>query len=238
MANVSNKTKVILELERSMKQPLPLQQKIAYDQLLSDVIKGLPELPPEVASSFETGARGHAVEKLAYYMTLQKVPGLNVLQDIAREYQTLEAAYIGHLPAGAEPADFAIRDLDAIAVVVDKHLGPTPGKTGHFASPDEIKAEARKRYPNLEELGLQFSELFPKPFRSSLIEPMLLQRVPGLDAKKELHNAATALTLAYNEVPKKGGGMVEQVQAAEIAKTARRITGEVLDDMLGKQILR
>jgi len=209
-------------------------RKQDYDSVLSGAIKALPD---RSSLPFETGERGQAAESLARYLILARVPNLNVAAEINSASARLIASYAEVNGKGKPIAGLAEADIAAVNDYVEKQLGAPAKNEGKTYTIDEVKKEAIvNHYPNLEALGLQFSEINPKPFRSSLIVPLLLQRIDGLDASVQVNQAVKVLEDGYKGVPKANGTEVEEVEAQSITRIAREKTGEAITALLGSKI--
>jgi len=192
--------------------------KPTYDDIMLGVYEALPnrgDLP------FQTGARGHAARDLAHSLILARVPGLNVTSEINSASERLISSYheVAHVNGGV--GNLGEEDVAAISDYIENYLGPVAKHEGKTYTMSEIKQEAiANHYPNLEKMGLQFSEAHPKPFRSSLIMPLLLQRVEGIDASEQKFEAEDKLEAGYRDVPKNDRTTVSDNEAAHIAKIA------------------
>jgi len=206
-----------------------------YNDLISGVWGILPPLGDvAIASKFEAGRRGNTAIDLAKTLILARVPGLDVSEEIVSKEELLVAEYSGRVQKGTE-LEFAREDIKAIRGYISKVLGKPPVNTGKTASLSNILDEARKRYSNLEDKGLVFSEHnHPKPFRSSLITSVLLQRVKGLDAGDYFAESMKRLMEAYIGVPKEDGkSSVSTVEAETITRDAREKTEAAITELLG-----
>lgn len=164
-------------------------------------------MPDRADIEFQDGPRGGAVKKYLDALLLSRISSLDVTKMLEAARSDLTGVYRVQGKSDIESSTLAVGDLTAVRAFVEEKLGSadvTPKITKHTI--DELrtalKAELRESFLEHSD-RYEFNESHPRPYRSDLLVPMILNHVSGLDASGEVTKITNQLMEGFKGAPKK-----------------------------------
>lgn len=206
-----------------------------YDYLCVELTGSVPARS-EIA--FENGSRGLALREYMDALLLSRIPTLDTSRELQSALGSLVAAYKIQGKNRADSEAMANEDAAAVHAFVVRELGEEevtvarkPKVTIQGVRKGVVQALRESFLEHNSEYG--FSESHPRPYRSSLVTPMLLTYVPGLSAAENVAKVAQDLVGAFNGVPKISGGEIGSHEANQIVRDAMSVCDKHLQKQLG-----